>query len=310
MEHILVTGALGFIGSAYIRAHGGKGLVALARRTNERNAERLEALDVPTYTLDLARDDLSDVMNEVETVVHLAAKTFVDRSITDPMPFFESNVLATFRLLEAMRRSRTVRKLLYFTTDEEYGAILKGAYKEDARINPSNPYAATKAAGTALALSYVNTYGLDIVISRCENVYGPYQGPEKVLPTFTRKALADEPLPVYGDGHHRRQWIHVHDVCRAIDHLLSVGEGGEIYHIAGHQELENLELAEMVLRVLEKPLDRIQMIPDHNLRPGHDRRYALDTTKIRASGWAPAIPVEEGMAQVVRWYANNRWWTG
>jgi dTDP-glucose 4,6-dehydratase len=320
----LVTGALGFIGSAYVRgsrAHsaGVDDMVLLARPSSRRFLARLGGPgDLVNETifrwLDLARDDLSDAVADCDKVVHLAAKTFVDRSIADPAPFIDSNIVGSYRLLEALRRSRTtVRRIYWQSTDEVYGAILEGAYREDAALNPTNPYAATKAASDALALSYVHSYGLPIVIGRAENVYGPYQGREKVLPTFVRAALSGEPLPVYGDGQHARQWIHVDDVVDAIDHLLAFSGGvGQVYHVAGAQELKNLELAHLVLRALGRSgdLDRmVRFVPDAGVRPGHDRRYALATEKVRASGWAPTRVLVTSMAEVVQWYADHTEWT-
>ena len=311
----LVSGALGFIGSAYCRAFGtGRELIPLARMSSNRFLDRLATTDLigKVRWVDLARDDLTDHVADAERVVHFAAKTFVDRSISDPSPFIESNVVGSYRLLEAVRKSRTVERVWWQSTDEVYGAILEGSYTEDARLNPSNPYAATKAAADALAQSYFNTYGVRVIIGRAENVYGPFQGREKVIPTFVRAALRRESLPVYGDGKHRRQWIHVDDVVRAVEHLLDVGTPGEVYHVAGAQELENLELAQHVLLALGITDDyhrHVRFVSDHDKRPGHDRRYALDTTKVRATGWTPLVPLDIGLRDVVQWYADRRDWT-
>jgi dTDP-glucose 4,6-dehydratase len=194
------------------------------------------------------------------------------------------------------------------STDEVYGTIAEGTYSEDSKLNPTNPYSATKAAGDMLTISYHNTYDLDTIITRTENNYGPFQSPEKVIPTFIRKALAGDPLPIYGDGKHRRMWLHVSDHCGALLHLVSKGQSGEIYHVASLRELENLELARMVLRLLDKPQDMIEFIPDQKIRPGHDRRYAIDGQKLRATGWVPRFTLETGLGDVVRWYVDNRWW--
>ena len=244
--------------------------------------------------------------------VNFAAKTFVDHSIKDPRPFIYSNLVGTYNLLEQARFYKTK---LYFqvSTDEVYGAILDGSYKEDSRLNPTNPYAATKAAADVLTLSYWNTYGLPAIITRTENNYGPMQHPQKAMPVFVKAALEGRKLPVYGDGKHRRMWLHVRDHCEAITHLIEkffdnkIG-AGEIYHVAGEQELENIELARKILRILGKPEDQIQLIDDRNIRPGHDRRYALDTTKLKSTGWKPKISLDEGLKEVVNWYKDNDWW--
>jgi len=309
-----VTGALGFIGSAYVRAHKDDDIFLLARPSGQRFLCRLEVVggrpgSAQFCWLDLARDDLADAVGEVDTIVHFAAKTFVDRSIADPTPFIESNVVGSFKLLEAIRRSRTVEHVWWQSTDEVYGAILEGAYREDARLNPSNPYAATKAAADGLALSYFNTYGIKVIIGRAENAYGPWQGREKAIPTFVRCALQAKPIPVYGDGQHRRQWVHVVDVVECVDHLLEHGKPGEVYHVAGHQELSNLELAQGVLGALGLPAERIQFIEDRDIRPGHDRRYALSTQKVRETGWQPRIKLQDGLPNVVEWYAAHKEWT-
>lgn len=317
MKKFLVTGVKGFIGSYFaryvIKNYPDVSIVGIARDSNQKHLARIqEILDNPRFHLylaDFAKDDLSEVMEDVEYVFHFGAKTFVDHSIRDPAPFIESNVVGTYRILEAERvNAKKLKMHFQISTDEVYGAILSGAYKEDAPLNPTNPYSATKAAADMLCLSYYNTYKLPIIITRTENNYGPFQHPQKVMPVFTRKALANEPLPVYGDGKHSRMWLHVEDHVRGVLHLMEHGEAGEIYHIAGEQELQNLELAKRILRILGKPEDMIEFVPDFNIRPGHDRRYALDTTKIRATGWEPTISLDEGIKQTVEWYRDNSWW--
>ena len=260
------------------------------------------------YHADFAKDNLDDVMDGVDYVFHLGAKTFVDHSISDPEPFIVSNVVGTYNMLETCRKSRSLKKYFQISTDEVYGSILSGAYKEDSPLNPSNPYAATKASADMLVQSYHNTYGIPTVITRTENNYGPFQHPQKALPTFVRNAMANEPIPVYGDGKHRRMWLHVDDHCRALVHLIKNGKPGEIYHVAGEQELENIELAKMILRILGKPETAYKLVPDFNIRPGHDRRYALDVTKLKATGWKPTRSLEEGLASAVKWYKDNPEW--
>jgi dTDP-glucose 4,6-dehydratase len=312
---VLVTGAFGFIGSyltKMILSETDWSVIGTGRNTNQRNMQRLEGYEKhPRLTIiykDLALDDISELFREVDFVFHTAAKTFVDHSIIAPYPFIESNIVGTYKMLEEARKSKTLKRYFQISTDEVYGAILDGAYREDSRLNPTNPYAATKAAGDMLVVSYNNTYGLDTIITRTENNYGPFQNPEKAIPTFVRKALADQPLPVYGDGKHRRMWLHVSDHCRALLHLAKHGKSGEIYHIAGEQELENLELAKTILRILSKPEDMIQLVPDYNIRPGHDRRYALNVQKLRATGWVPRFTLDTGLRDAVDWYVENKWW--
>jgi dTDP-glucose 4,6-dehydratase len=313
----LVTGVTGFIGSYFakyvIKNYPDIIVVGVTRNTSQKHFMRIsEILNHPRFQLyfaDFAKDDLGEVMEDVDYVFHFGAKTFVDHSIRDPAPFIESNIVGTYRILEAERvNAKKLKMHFQISTDEVYGQILEGAYKEDARLNPRNPYAATKAAADMLSLSYYNTYGLPVIITRTENNYGPYQHPQKAIPTFVRCALENKPLPVYGDGKHSRMWLHVEDHVRGLLHLISYGKAGEIYHIAGEQELQNIELAKRVLRILDKPEDMIQFVPDYNIRPGHDRRYALNTEKIRATGWKPLIPLDVGLKETVLWYKNHPEW--
>lgn len=312
----LCTGVLGFVGSYFakyvIHHYPDISIVGVARNTNQKHLERVKTiLHHPRFTLyyaDFARDDLSEVFENVDYVFHFGAKTFVDHSIRRPNPFIQSNVVGTFRILEECRRSKQVKRHFQVSTDEVYGPILKGSYDENAPLNPTNPYSATKAAGDMLAVSYFNTYGLPVIVTRTENNYGPYQDPQKVLPVFVGKALLDEPLPVYGDGKHRRMWLYVEDHCRALLHLIDHGELGEIYHIAGEQELENLELAKKILRILGKPENLVKFVPDYDVRPGHDRRYALDVEKLRATGWVPSYSLDAGLRETVEWYTAHPEW--
>lgn len=313
----LVTGVCGFIGSYFakyvIENYPATSIVGVTRDSSQKHYERLKPVlgnhRFHLHKADFAQDDLSEVLEDVEYVIHFGAKTFVDHSIRNPGPFIQSNVVGTYRLLEAERMNAKHLKLhVQISTDEVYGSILQGQYKETAPLNPTNPYSATKAAGDMLALSYHHTYGLPIIITRTENNYGPYQHPQKAIPTFTRMALEDKPLPVYGDGKHSRMWLHVADHVAGILHLLLDGKVGEIYHIAGEQELQNLELAKRILQILHKPTDLITFVPDANIRPGHDRRYALDTTKIRATGWKPMVPLNVGLEKTVEWYQDHPEW--
>lgn len=325
MTKILVTGCLGFIGSYFVKYilknYKDIEVIGLNRNSNQKNRERLGKVfdfnqgdsawlnpKFSMYYADFAKDDITDAFKDVDTVVHFGAKTFVDYSIRDPRPFIDSNIVGTYKILEEVRKSRTVEHYFQVSTDEVYGSILEGKYKEDARPNPTNPYAATKMAADSLVLAYHNSYGINTIITRTENNYGEFQGAEKVFPVFIKKALKNEPLPVYGDGLHKRMWLYVEDHCTAIMHLLTHGKSGEIYHVAGEEELTNIGLAKKILKLLGRSETLIKLVPDHNIRPGHDRRYALDCEKIKAIGWKAQWNIEEGFKKTVDWYKNNTWW--
>lgn len=343
MSKILVTGATGFIGSAFARRLGNNPehhLVLFYRSTAEKNHERLykfchlldaeknEAIEksgtLPDVKCDLVQGDLlgdiSGLCEGVDIVVNFAARTFVDHSIRDPLPFINSNVIGTARLLEDARR-HNVKRFYQISTDEVYGSILQGAYTEESPVNPTNPYSATKLGADALAISYAHTFGLHTTVTRTENNYGPLQHPQKVFPAFIKKALNGEKLPIYGDGKHVRQWLWVDDHVDAILHLIGKDySAGQVFHVAGNQELENLELARKILLAIDSlhiPSDdeyksfedRIEFIADHNIRPGHDRRYALDCTKLRNMGWEPKMNLDAGIQRAVQWYVENKdWW--
>jgi dTDP-glucose 4,6-dehydratase len=243
-----------------------------------------------------------------DAVVHFAAESHVDRSIDDSAPFVRTNVLGTGTLLEAARRAR-VHRFLHVSTDEVYGSMVEGERAaEDAPLRPTSPYAASKAASDLLALSYFRTHGVDVVVTRCSNNFGPYQFPEKVIPLFITNALADEPLPLYGDGGNVRDWIYVEDHCAALAVALERGRAGEVYNIGADNEWANRDLTSAILRELSKPEDLVRRVSD---RPAHDRRYALDSSKIRGElGWQPQHSFREALARTVGWYAGNRsWWS-
>lgn len=320
---ILVTGASGFIGAAFVRyvlSHYENITVrALVRNTNQRNLLRLKHYNLvqiaeQTGQLQIINGDLlgdvSDICEHVDWVVNFAAKTFVDHSIRDALPFIEANILGTYRLLEDARRNK-VKRFIQVSTDEVYGAILKGGYTEDSKINPTNPYSASKAGADALAISYAHTHKLHTTITRTENNYGPWQHPQKALPVFVKAANEGKPLPIYGDGLHSRQWLYVDDHVEGILKLLHREDlpSGEVFHIAGNQELTNLDLAKKILRYCGKPQDQIKFVPDHEIRPGHDRRYALVCEKIKSLGWEPKTSLDVGLAETVAWYSENRWWS-
>lgn len=324
MSNILVTGARGFIGSAFVRSiiKYDHNVIAFVRDTNTWAKARLEddagcrqACAVGKLRIingDL-NGDISGLCEKVDVVVNFAARTFVDHSIRDPHPFITANVLGTANILEESRRNN-VAAFIQISTDEVYGQILKGAHTEDSPINPRNPYAASKAGADALVISYAHTFGMWTCVTRTENNYGPFQHPQKAMPVFVGKVLKDQPIPVYGDGQHVRQWLHVNDHVDAVVELMHCGltksvDSGQVFHIAGNQEVTNASLAQRIIRILGKSEDLISYVDDYNVRPGHDRRYALDCTKmLNVVGWSPKIQLEEGLASTVGWYKDHPEW--
>jgi len=311
---ILVTGGAGFIGSNFVRhvlsTRPDDSVVNLDKLTYAGNLANLSDLEHhPRYRF--VKGDICDralvaeIMVEVDAVVHMAAETHVDRSNQGADDFLRTNVTGTHALLEAARRVKIGRFLLV-STDEVYGSIAEGAACETDSLNPSNPYSASKAAADLLARAYWLTHRLPVAITRSSNNFGPYQYPEKVIPLFVTNALEDQPLPLYGDGKNVRDWLYVLDNCAAIDLVLRRGRDGEIYNIGGDNEIENIALTRSILALLQKPDTFIAPVAD---RPGHDRRYALDTGKIRALGWKPAHSFAASLAATVDWYrAHESWW--
>jgi dTDP-glucose 4,6-dehydratase len=311
---VLVTGGAGFIGSNFVR-------YALATRPDWRvttldkltYAGRLENLhdvrDNPRHTFvhgDIADAPVSGpLVEQSDIVVHFAAETHVDRSIMAAGDFIRTDVEGTFVLLEAARRAAHLRRFIQISTDEVYGSVPTGASRETDELKPRNPYAASKAGADRLAYSYWATYDVPVIITRASNNYGPYQFPEKVIPLFVTNAIEDIPVPLYGDGKNVRDWLHVDDHCRAIDLLLEKGDNGEVYNIGGGNEVMNVDLTYRILAALRKPVSLIKPVPD---RPGHDRRYSLDTTKLRGIGWSPREPFDEGLRRTIEWYRRNDWW--
>ncbi len=312
---ITVTGGAGFIGSHFIRLllreHPDDEVVNLDKLTYAGNLDNLRDVEGEArYTFvkgDICDPEVVDaVVRGADAVVNFAAETHVDRSITGPQDFIRTDVLGTHVLLEAARR-HGVARYLQVSTDEVYGSIDEGAFSEADPLKPSSPYSASKAGADMLVLAAATTFGLPVLITRSSNNYGPNQYPEKLIPLFVTNALADQLLPVYGDGLQTRDWIHVDDNCRAIDLILRRGHEGTIYNVGGGNERTNLTLIRQVLRLLSKGDDLIRFVND---RPGHDRRYALDCSRLRGLGWTPRIPFDEGLAATVRWYAENEWWWG
>lgn len=315
MIPVLVTGGAGFIGSNFVRwahqAHPDWQITTLDKLTYAGRLENLaEVMHSPRHRF--VKGDIADasvaapLVRESELVVHFAAETHVDRSIQSAADFITTDVIGTFVLLEAARQAPRLRKFVQISTDEVYGSVPEGASKETDELRPRNPYSASKAGADRLAYSYWATYNVPVIITRASNNYGPNQFPEKVIPLFVTNAIDNIPLPLYGDGLNVRDWLHVEDHCRAIDLAIDRGTNGEVYNVGGGNEVRNVDLTHKILELAGRPASLIRPVED---RPGHDRRYALDTTKLRQLGWAPEVPFEDGLKATVDWYRQNeRWW--
>ena len=303
---ILVTGGLGFIGSNFVRYMADKAEItvvdALKCGSNENN---LKDLDYNFVNGDICDYEImAELVKKADAIVNFAAETHVDRSISNPYAFIESNVIGTYTILEAMRKANSEAKLVHVSTDEVYGDIEKGSFKEDDMLKPSSPYSASKASADMFVLAYVRTYGLNAVITRCTNNYGRYQFPEKLIPKAIIRAKMDKKIPIYGTGENVRDWIYVEDHCEAINLVLKRGERGEIYNVSSGEEKTNLEVVSEILRIMDKP-DLIEFVED---RPGHDIRYSLDSSKARELGWKPKHSFKEGLKETVVWNLENEWW--
>ncbi len=322
--HLLVTGGAGFIGSNFVRMvlrdRPGVRVTNLDKLTYSGNLENLtEVENDPRYRF--VKGDICDaqtvarLIDECDAVVHFAAESHVDRSIMDSRPFIDANVVGTQVLLDAVRRSKAAgkdRRMVYVSTDEVYGSLpldrpdLK--FTEETPLQANSPYAASKAAADLLARAYHHTFGLDVLTTRCSNNFGPYQFPEKVIPLFVTNLIEGQPVPLYGDGKNVRDWLHVDDHCEAILAVLERGRSGEVYNIGGNNERSNLELTHMILKIMGKGPEMIRHVPD---RPGHDRRYAIDASKIeRELGWRPTRSAwPAALEATVRWYVEHpQWW--
>jgi dTDP-glucose 4,6-dehydratase len=311
---VLVTGGAGFIGSNFVRwaigAHPDWHVTTLDKLTYAGRMENLrDVSDHPRHRF--VKGDIADravsapLVHEAEIVVHFAAETHVDRSIQSAGDFIHTDVFGTFVLLEAARTAKSLRRFVQISTDEVYGSVPTGQSRETDELRPRNPYAASKAGADRLAYSYSATYGVDVIITRASNNYGPNQFPEKVIPLFITNAIDHLPLPLYGDGLNVRDWLHVEDHCRALDLVIARGRAGEVYNIGGGNEIANVDLSRTILELVDRPAALITPVAD---RPGHDRRYSLDTAKLRALGWRPTVPFEAGLAATVDWYRTNEWW--
>jgi dTDP-glucose 4,6-dehydratase len=318
-DNLLVTGGAGFIGSCYVRdvlaRRDGTHITVLDKLTyagNEANLAPVRADPEMAGRLTFVRGDIADaatvrpLVDAADGVVNFAAESHVDRSILDPEAFLATGVIGVHVLLEACRTAAKRPRFLQVSTDEVYGHVEHGHVAEEAALAPRSPYAAAKAAGELLVRSYVVTHGVDAVVTRGANTYGPYHHPEKLIPLFITNALDDQPLPLYGDGLQRRDWLYVSDHAAAIDFVLRHGEPGETYNVSGGEERTNRDVVTALLEHLGKPWSLVREVED---RPGHDRRYAMNGERLHALGWEPTTTFEDGLAATVDWYrANEDWW--
>ena len=307
---LLVTGGAGFIGSNFVHyliEHYDYEIVVLDKLTY---AGRVENLQNVMKEIEFIKGDICDkelvekVAKECDMILNFAAETHVDRSIIDAGIFVKTDVLGTYTLLEAARRY-DVEKFMQISTDEVYGSIKTGSFKEEDPLAPSSPYSASKAGADLLVHAYFVTYDLSVLITRSSNNYGPYQYPEKLIPKLITNALRDKLLPIYAEGKNVRDWIYVKDNCEAIDRVLKKGKVGEIYNIASGHEKQNIYVALLILQELNKPETLIEFVED---RPGHDWRYSLDCQKLQNLGWGSQTTFEEGLRKTIQWYRDNRWW--
>lgn len=313
---LLITGGAGFIGSNFIRhmiqQHPDWDITNLDKLTYAGNLENLKEVEQsPRYRFikgDIADRELVDrlLQEKFDAIINFAAESHVDRSILDASPFLETNIRGTQVLLEGARKYG-IKRFIQVSTDEVYGSIENGSFTERSQLHPSSPYSASKAAADLLCLAYHKTYGTSVIITRCSNNFGPYQFPEKFIPLVITNAIEDKPIPVYGDGLNVRDWVFVLDHCRALEAVLEKGKEGEVYNIGAGNEMTNLTLVHTLLKLLGKPESLIQFVTD---RPGHDRRYSLDNSKIRSElGWKPIYSFDDALAFTVSWYLNNTaWW--
>ena len=306
MTQVLVTGGAGFIGSNFVRhalaTHRDWRITTLDKLTYAGRIESLrDVMDDPRHTF--VRGDICDqvvsapLVERADIVVHFAAETHVDRSISAAGEFIRTDVIGTFTLLEAARKAPHLRRFVQISTDEVYGSVAEGSSRETDELRPRNPYSASKAAADRLAYSYFATYGVPVIITRASNNYGPYQFPEKIIPLFVTNAIDGLSLPLYGDGGNVRDWLHVDDHCRALQRLIEHGVSGETYNVGGGNEIRNVDLTHGILDGVGRPRSLVQPVKD---RPGHDRRYSLDTTKARALGWAPTVPFADGLRATIK----------
>ncbi|MCR8645201.1 dTDP-glucose 4,6-dehydratase [Paenibacillus sp. N1-5-1-14] len=317
MAKLVVTGGMGFIGSNFItywlEKHPNDEIINLDALTYagwRRNTEDSAHLSNYRFVHGSITDTVllhSLLTDGVDAIVHFAAETHVDRSIESPASFIHTNVWGTHQLLQAAR-AHQIPKFILISTDEVYGTLgVNGMFTEQSPLMPNSPYSASKASGDLVARSYYETYGYPVIVTRCSNNYGPRQFPEKLIPKIIHQAMNNEPIPIYGDGSHIRDWLYVMDHCAAIEQVMMNGKSGEVYNIGGHNEHTNLEVAQHILQIMGKSDDLIQFVQD---RPGHDKRYAIDAAKMEKElGWVPVYTFEQGIHETVRWYMEHPdWW--
>lgn len=311
--NLLVTGGCGFIGSNFIRhmlkKYPDYRIINIDKLTYAGNPDNLKDIeDNSNYSF--IRGDICDpeivnkAMKNMDYVVHFAAESHVDRSIDDGSIFVRTNILGTHTLLESAHK-HGIKRLIHVSTDEVYGSITRGSFKETDILTPSSPYSSSKAGSDLLVQSYYITHKLPVIITRCTNNFGPYQYPEKLIPLFVTNLLENKKVPVYGTGQNIRDWIYVLDHCKAVDFVLHNGSIGEIYNIGGGAEKTNLEITDKIIEIIGSDRSMIEYVKD---RLGHDLRYSLDCSKLRELGWAPEHDFDEALEETVRWYVENRWW--
>jgi len=312
---LLVCGGCGFIGSAFIRNHLTQkpqdkiiNLDSLTIGSNKDNLKQFEKNENYSFVHDDIRnlELVEKLTKDVDAIINFAAETHVDRSISNPKPFIETNVIGTYNLLEGARKNEKL--MVHISTDEIYGdAKGEKSFTEEDSLSPSNPYSATKAAGDHLVKAYHRTFGLNCITTRCTNNFGPYQFPEKLIPKTIIRALKDLKIPLYGDGNQVRSWIYVLDHVKAIESLIQKGKSGDVYNITAWNEVSNKSIVEKILKMLEKSEDLIEYVGD---RPGHDRRYSIDASKIqKITGWTPQYKFDQALEETVKWYKDNpQWW--
>ncbi|SCL86921.1 dTDP-glucose 4,6-dehydratase [Bacillus cytotoxicus] len=317
--NIFVTGGAGFIGSNFIRyilrTHQTYRIINYDLLTYSGNLDNLQSVHQDSRYFfvqgDIQNRELAQkviLQHRIDCIINFAAESHVDRSIENSTPFFNTNVMGTVALLEIVKEYPHIR-MLQVSTDEVYGSLgNKGLFTETTPLAPSSPYSSSKASADMIALSYFKTYGTHVSITRCSNNYGPYQYPEKLIPLMIIQALKGKQLPVYGDGKNVRDWLHVEDHCRALDAVMHRGKAGEVYNIGGNQERTNIEVVRSILQQLGKSETAIEFVAD---RLGHDRRYAIDASKIKKElGWSPTYTFEEGLRETIEWYCENElWWS-
>jgi dTDP-glucose 4,6-dehydratase len=314
VKHILVTGGAGFIGSNFVRAmlarHDDWHITVLDALTYAGHLENLDDIkDNPRFAFikgDIRHaSDVDEPVKNADIIVNFAAESHVDRSIMEPEAFITTDIMGVYTLMEAAKK-HGVDKFVQISTDEVYGDIEAGSSKETDPVSPNSPYSASKSGGDLLAFAYFRTYEVPVLVTRGSNTYGPYQQPEKILPLFVTNAIDGKYLPVYGDGRQMRDWLHVLDHCSGIETVIEKGVPGEVYNIGGGNERKNIEITRMILQVVGRDESLIKYVED---RPGHDRRYSLDSSKLMSLGWQPVNAFETAMPETIKWYMEHEdWW--